>query len=205
MGFEIDFCLGDEERELLSALTLRVRVFTVLQIARTWPRTVARLRRLEDARLIFSFVTVAHPELPLLRPVASWQAGCGAPDFAKASYELRSRWRLPGTATKCIIASQAAGRMFGGHGGRYPRESEETHDIHLAAVYLRYRLSCPALCASWVHEEEIKRDRKQRRGRVPDAVVNKSKVVEFGGAYKKEKLLLFHKFCEGRGLEYEVW
>jgi hypothetical protein len=75
----------------------------------------------------------------------------------------------------------------------------------LGCDVLGYRLTFPDECSSWVHEEEIKRDRKQQRGRLPDAMVNKSKVVEFGGAYKKEKLLAFHKFCEARGLEYEVW
>jgi hypothetical protein len=205
MAFEINCCLGNDVREVLGVLTLRVRVLSVLQIARTWPRVLAALKRLEAQGLVFSFTAVAHPELPLLGPVVAWRPGCEQPDFSKASHQLRSRWKLPGKATKCIIASKAAGRMFGGHGGRYPRESEETHDLHLAAVYLRYRLNHPALCSSWIHEEEMKRDRKQQRGRVPDAVINKTKVVEFGGAYKKEKLLSFHKFCETRGLEYEVW
>jgi hypothetical protein len=95
--------------------------------------------------------------------------------------------------------------MFGGHGGRFPRESEETHDLHLATVYLRFRSVSPELTISWVHEEEIKRDRRQRRGKLPDAMVGKARVVEFGGAYKKDKLMAFHKFCETRGFNYEVW
>lgn len=205
MNYEIDFCLGDDERELLLDLALRVRVFSLVQIARTWPRAVSRLRLLERRGLLFSFTAVAHPELPLAAPVAAWTAGQYAPEFSKVAYQLRRRWCRSGVPTKCFIASKAAGRMFGGHGGRFPRESEETHDIHLAAVYLRYRSLSPALITSWVHEEEIRRDRKQQSGKVPDAVLNRQKVIEFGGAYKKAKLLAFHKFCESRNLEYEVW
>ncbi len=95
--------------------------------------------------------------------------------------------------------------MFGGHGGRFPRESEETHDIHVSAIYLNLRLSAPALAVSWIHEEEIKRERKQSKGKLPDAIVSHRKVIEFGGAYKKQKLIGFHRFCEANNFEYEVW
>jgi len=95
--------------------------------------------------------------------------------------------------------------MFGGHGGRYPRESEETHDIHLAAVYLRFRSIAPALASSWVSEARIKRERKTNRGKLPDAMVDKRRVIEFGGAYKKAKLAAFHKYCAAREFDYEVW
>ncbi len=205
MRYEIDFYLGEQEWEFLSDLALRVRTFSVPQIARTRPKVVGRLDRLEAGGLIYSFVSMAHPELPLVGPVVSWRSGDQMPDFSKASYQLRSRWNLPGVPTKCVIASRAAGRMFGGHGGRYPRESEETHDIHLAAVYLRFRSISPLLTKSWIHEEEIKRDRKQRKGKLPDAMIGSRRVIEFGGAYKKAKLMAFHSFCESRGWEYEVW
>jgi hypothetical protein len=205
MPFEVNLAIGDDERDFLSDLTTKVRVFSALQIARTWPKVVPRLRRLEEAGLLFSFVAVVHPELPLCSPVVRWANGDQPPDFAKASYALRSRWRLPAVPTRCFIASRAAGRMFGGSGGRYPRESEETHDIHLSAVYLRLRATESAIAATWVSEAQIKNERRQRKGKLPDAIVEKTRVVEFGGAYKKQKLLGFHKFCEAKGFEYEVW
>lgn len=205
MPFEVTIGLDEEARELLSALTTKVRVLSLLQIARTWPRAVPQLRRLEQAGLLFSFVSVAHPELPLHVPVIRWASGDELPEFSKASYALRSRWRLPAVPAKCFIASRAAGRMFGGNGGRYPRESEETHDLHLSAVYLRFRSTAPDLASSWVHEAQIKSEQKQRRGKLPDAIVSKRCVIEFGGAYKKQKLAAFHKFCEGKHFDYEVW
>ena len=60
MPFEINCCIGDETRELLAALTLRVRAFSSFQIARTWPKAIASLKRLESHGLLFSFVAVAH-------------------------------------------------------------------------------------------------------------------------------------------------
>jgi hypothetical protein len=205
MRIELNISLHEEDRELLTALALRVRVLTTLQIARTWRAMVSRLPRLESEGLLQSFVTVAHPELPLIGPVVQWRPGDPSPDFGSASYLLQSRWAKPATPIKCFIAGRAAGCMFGGHGGRYPRESEESHDIHLAAVFLRFRKLEPALVESWVHEEELRRDRKDRRGKVPDAMVGKHRVIECGGAYKTKKLIGFHRFCEARGYEYEVW
>ncbi len=201
----MNIVLDDSTRELLTTLTNKVRVLTVPQIERTWPGVLSRLNTLEKAGLLFSFVAVAHPELPLCCPVIRWALGDRLPQFSKASHELRKRWTLAGVATKCFIASRAAGRMFGGHGGRYPRESEETHDIHLAAVYLRCRLASLGEAASWVGEAQIKSERKQKRGKLPDAIVDKRRVIEFGGAYKKEKLVGFHKYCEAKGFDYEVW
>ena len=205
MPFEIEIVLQDDVRDILCVLTTKVRVLSVLQVARTWPKAIPRLSSLETAGLLFSFTAVTHPELPMSHPVLCWTKGESLPDFGKVSYALRSRWRLPGVTTKCFIASCAAGRMFGGHGGRYPRESEETHDIHLAAVYLRFRELEPTVAKSWIYEAQIKNERKQRRGKLPDAIVEKTRVIEFGGAYKKEKLAAFHKFCEAKGFDYEVW
>lgn len=205
MRKELNISLHEGDRELLSTLSLRVRVLTSLQIARTWPAMLGRLPRLEAEGLLQSFVAVTHPELPLTAPVVHWRPGDSLPDFGSASYRLRSRWCKPAVPTKCFIAGKAAGSLFGGHGGRYPRESEESHDIHLAAVFLRFRKLQPELVGSWVHEEDLRRDRKDRRGKVPDAMVGKSSVIECGGAYKTRKLIGFHRFCEARGYEYEVW
>jgi hypothetical protein len=111
-------------------------------------------------------------------------------------------------STYAVIATRSAGQRFGGHGGRFPRESEETHDIHLAAVYLRLRAADPKTAAHWIFEEEIRLRRAHRSGKLPDAMIERPgarKVIEFGGAYGKEKLGAFHAYCRELGLPYEVW
>lgn len=205
MSVEANMALNLDLRELLSTLSTKLRVLSLAQILRTWPTVTRRLATLEREGFIISFVAVLHPELVLDRPIVRWAQGDEAPDLSKASYMLRNRWCLPPVPMKCYIASGSTGRMFGGWGGRYPRESEETHDIHLAAVFLRLKSSAPDIAATWVSEAQIKSERKQRRGKVPDAIVLKRRVIEFGGAYKKQKLLGFHKFCEASNFDYEVW
>ncbi len=208
MPFEIEHSLGEAERALLQVLTHRVRVLTLRQIARTWASLQSRrqIHRLEERGLVVCFSPVIHPELSLDRPVASWRIGEEAPDFGAVSYALRSRWSQAGVSMPCVIASRAAGRMFGGHGGRFPRESEETHDVHLAAVYLRLLKADSELASSWIHEEEIKAERESRLGKLPDAVLGSTgKIIEFGGAYKKAKLVAFHEYCQAKCQEYEVW
>lgn len=205
MNHKENLCLTPDDRDLLATLSLRVRVLTLSQIASRWPSVVSHLSRLERERLIYSFVAVTHPELRVSSPVVQWSAGDPPPDFSSASYRLRSRWGEPAIPIKCFIAGTSTGRMFGGHGGRYPRESEEAHDIHLAAVFLRFRELQPEQVSSWVHEDELRRERNGRCGKVPDAMVGKARVVECGGAYKTRKLIAFHQFCEARGYKYEVW
>lgn len=208
MALEIECAIGRDAWDLLHVLTHRVRVLTSPQICRTWNTlSVTRIKHLEEAGLVVLFPAVVHPERPVTVPVIQWSGGEAPPDFASASYQLRSRWKESAVTVRCVIASRAAGRMFGGHGGRFPRESEETHDIHLAAVYLKYRAEQPALAAFWLHEEEIRKSRDTRIGKLPDAIISgHRKVIECGGSsYKAEKLEAFHKYCEAKGFDYEVW
>jgi hypothetical protein len=108
-----------------------------------------------------------------------------------------------------------AANRFGGYGGRPPRAVERTHDIHMARVYLLYRLREPELIRQWVFEEEVKMERKlesrgerQQDEKLPDVIIRSpagTRVIEFGGAYSKAKLASFHAYCKERSLPYEIW
>jgi trehalose-6-phosphatase len=107
-----------------------------------------------------------------------------------------------------VIATTTAARIFGGNGGRFPRDSEQTHDIHLSAVYLHYRQAKPKLAASWASEARIYETRDDKDQKLPDAMItvaDSPRVVEFGGAYSKAKLEAFHGYCSVLELPYEVW
>jgi hypothetical protein len=214
--------LTKRDLEILEALTHKVRVLSLDQIARTWweksaaARRVAggRLRILAEDGLLHVEHAPAHPELALERPVAVWQPTGAPPDFGAISYRLKSRWKNHPVRTTCVSASKTAANRFGGHGGRLPREIERTHDIHMAQVYLLYRLREPELLPDWVFEERIKSERRRgsRRStpgeKLPDAILRSSsgtKVVEFGGAYEKEKLMAFHSYCKDHSFSYEIW
>jgi len=212
-----DLALSDRDVDLIETLTRRLRVLTLCQVARTWwpgadqPIAAARHRagQLQQAGYLAVFIAMAHPEIPLTSPVISWAPGHPMPDCGTASHRLRSRWGQHAVATHCVFATSRAGSQFGGYGGRRPRETEETHDIHLAQVYLLLKKQNPEAARFWVSEEAIRRRRKRQKEKLPDALIeapNSHRVVEFGGAYSKAKLTMFHRYCaEELQIPYEVW
>jgi hypothetical protein len=214
--------LTKRDIEILNILTKAVRVLTVPQIARTWwpesPNGIRvaenRLRALAAERLVYIERAPAHPELLLEMPVASWRPGAAEPDFGAVAYSLQSRWREHPVLTPCVSATEGAANRFGGHCNRPPRSVERTHDIHMARVYLLYRLRHPELLKDWIFEEQIKSERRLARRepaygeKLPDVVLRTSsqtRVIEFGGAYGKDKLIAFHGYCKERSFPYELW
>ena len=205
------------DRDIVEVLTHQVRVLSLAQVARTWWGKTAhpavgarrRLRQLEVLGFVERFTLLAHPELDLREPIVCWKPGSPEPDHGSNSYRLGSRWTLPAEATPAVIASAWAGHQLGGKGGRRPRESEQTHDLHLASVYLLYRERWPELAASWMSEELIRRGRSESFGtKLPDAMIRTDahqQVVEFGGAYGREKLRDFHRYCSNENLPYALW
>lgn len=212
--------LTERDLEIFDTLTRRVRVLSLEQIARTWWPDSANPTRTAEGR-IKSFAAEgllkiehapAHPELDLQNPVAQWSPGDEDPDHGATSYRLQSRWRLHPILTPCISASRLAAARFGGYGGRPPKDVERTHDIHMARVFLFYRTRQPDLVRYWVFEEQIKAERKRSRSlygqKLPDVFLRcggSVRVIEFGGAYSKEKLFSFHDYCKGNALPYEIW
>ncbi len=210
--------LTSRDLQILRALTEHVRVFSIAQIARTWwpdskngvQNVGDRLKILAAENLVEIKRAPAHPEIEMIAPVIDWTPGDPQPDLGSSSYTLQARWNQHPVITGCVSATRIAMNRFGGHGGRPPREIERTHDIHMAAVYLLYRRRAPELLSGWVFEERIKQERKREKfERLPDVMLRSSagpeRVVEFGGAYSKAKLLLFHAYCNEKKLPYEVW
>src|SRR5262249_10405468 len=137
---------------------------SVAQIARTWWATSRnsednariRLKQLEEAGLIARFTMMAHPEIYPSSPVASWTPGDETPDFGAVSYRLRSRWTKPLISTAAAIATESAGNRFGGKGGRFPRPTERTHDLHMSAVFLLFRERDPKMAIFAHRPEKVK-------------------------------------------------
>lgn len=208
--------LTQRDQEVIETLTHRVRVLTLEQIARTWfsggdrPRSNAsrRMQVLERADLIARFTMLARPELIIDSPVVKWFPKQPSPPFEKVSYRLASRWSQPAAPTTVFIATRSAGVRSGGFGGRKPRRSEATHDVCLAGVYLRLLEIEPLVAQTWVEESKLRHRGFGDNAMLPDAIVERegrSTVIEFGGAYGAAKLKLFHEFCKGRDLAYELW
>jgi hypothetical protein len=206
--------LTARDTEILECLTHRVRVFTLNQIARTWwsessrslENAKARIQLLERTGLVQMQRAPAHPEILLETPVIIWRSGMPTPDFGAASYQLQVRWARHLVSTIYISATQKAANKFDGHGGRFPRAVERTHDIHLARVFLLYRRL--GSISGWIFEDRLREQKRGKAGRLPDVIFQDgsgTKVIEFGGAYSKEKLASFHAHCREQSLPYEVW
>lgn len=208
--------LMDRDRDIIDALTKCVRVLTLNQIGRVWwadskdqtANARSRLQVLEIEGLVQLQRVPAHPELPLEKPIFTWVPGGPAPDAGSVSYRLQERWKEHPVSTFCVSATRTAVNRFGGYGGRFPRQVERTHDIHLSAVYLLYREHKPALLSGWIFEEQLRQEGHRRGQRLPDVILKYAgtkKAVEFGGAYPKSKVSAFHRYCEERQLAYELW
>ncbi len=206
--------LAPPEVELIRTLTIRTRLLSESQSARILKReqqpTRRAIKKLAEAGFIHFFFALARPELHTTAPVVTWSPGEPVPELSRAAYLLKSRWTEAPVRTRIIIASTASGRQFGGKGGRFPRGTEVTHDLHLAHVYLHFREFRRELAVRWISEEGIKAAREMQDEKVPDAMIQRSDggcelIVECGGAYPKRKLTSFHEYCAERSLPYEVW
>jgi hypothetical protein len=193
-----------------------VRTLSAPQIGRTWwPNAkwpgvpaIEEITKLEKEGLVSKETALVHPELSLKEPVCSWSPGDGPPEFGTVAYKLQSRWVWQPRAELVVIATSKAANWMGGHGGRFPRPSEATHDVHLGSVFVHYLTSKPRLARKWISEAELHERGEGREDRLPDAMIITragKTVIEFGGAYKRKKVEAFHGYCESRGLSYELW
>ncbi len=208
--------LTERDREILDTLVRRVRVLSIRQIATHWwpgresGRRLAsrRLAKLESAGWVECYRLMARPELALDGPLVVWAMGQPMPNFDALAYQLRSRWKEPAENTEVVVATAHAGRLLGGYGGRRPRPSEATHDLHMASIYLKVCRKNAMLASTWLSEEFLARQRPKRRGKVPDAMVSHNHhplIIEFGGAYAAPKLREFHDYCASQNWPYEIW
>lgn len=120
--------LNDRDKDLLNALTTRVRLFTAEQSSRLlWPGGTTplalvrrRLRALCEAHLLEERPILAEPLLALRAPIVAWSAGDRAPDFHAVAWRLQSRWTETARETVVYIATEFAADTFGGVAARLP-------------------------------------------------------------------------------------
>ncbi|MCA9074705.1 MAG: hypothetical protein KDA93_06715 [Planctomycetaceae bacterium] len=95
--------LTPRDLDILECLTLRVRVFSLSQLGRTWwgathdpvRNAARRMRELVASGFVESYSLLAHPELSLSVPELFWTPGSPAPDLGAVAYRLQSRWTDP--------------------------------------------------------------------------------------------------------------
>ena len=116
-----------------------------------------------------------------------------------------------GIRVASYTASKHGVKHFGGSrsaGGRLKRPHQVTHDLHVAALYLRLLQADPRAANAWTLDLHLTTERKNQK--LPDAVLKNpdgsdGRVIEFGGAYPARRVQAFHEDCLRRSLPYELW
>lgn len=214
----MSFRLQARDTEIVRTLCLNVRLISVSQAAETWwePTEAGqgnarrRLRRLAESGLVALTTVIAHPVSALLAPVVSWSPGDPEPNCGAVAWQLQRRWRDPVRSTTTYLATRRAASLFGGRAnGKLKHRYQATHDLGVTAIYLQLKRTRPDLAEHWIGEDLLAPYRRKQK--LPDAVVadhpgtTPSLVLEFGGAYDKQRVKDFHHDCERRALAYEIW
>lgn len=207
--------LAVRDRELLQALVQKVRLFSLRQIAGHWwedelANARRRLRRLTTAGLVARLTVQARPLPCLQRPIVTWKPGEELPAFGKIAHQCQSRWRgRPVLSCTALIATRHAARLFGGKSrGALKHPTQATHDLGIAAVWLRFQEQAAAWADAWRGEDLLAHTRVGEK--LPDAFLLNAAgeiawVIEFGGSYDTERFSEFHEDCAQRYLPYQIW
>lgn len=207
--------LTDRDEELLKALVLKVRLFSLRQIASQWwngelANTRRRLRQLIQVDLLLPVQVLARPILHLDGPIINWKPGDSTPDFGQVAYVCQSRIRhIPVRTTGAFLASERTARLFGGRcRGNLAHPAQATHDLGVAAVWLHLAAHSQKQATAWVGEDLLAQTRSGQK--CPDAFIVDDtnaveSVIEFGGDYDRDRIQCFHDDCESRVLPYQIW
>lgn len=203
------------DQELLQALCLKVRLFGQRQVADDFfegalANARRRLKQLAANELLTRMTVLARAVPVLESPLASWRPGDSAPDFGQVAYRCQHRWRQRPTRPCSVwIATEKAAQLYGGvRRGDLKNPTQATHDLGVAAVWLRLRHVAPQWAAAWRGEDLMAQTRIGEK--LPDAFIVDAQeqvawVIEFGGGYDSERVRAFHEDCASRNLPYHLW
>lgn len=215
MGGELLLRVTGRDADLLSTLSLRVRILSHDQIVRTWWQASShsaqtRLGRLMHRGLLRERKAAAINIGERLLPLAVWSPGELTPDLGALSWSLKKRWSEPTQPTTVYFATAHCARLFAGvRLGRVPRAFHVSHDLGVAEMFLAIRRRRPHAVPLWIDEDRLAPFRRGEK--LPDAILATALnappiiVLEWGGLYDKKRLLAFHRDCEERGVSYEIW
>jgi len=202
------------QNPVIDALTQRVRVLTLDQIARLlqieFDEAESLVQQLEHARWVSVEPHLVSKIGDAEKPLVAWKPGDSPPEFSAVAYRLRRRWSEV-QETQVVLPTAEACKRYGGTRIR-PRRAEWTHDLWMSSVYLAYQRQLAGQTALvWISGDMLRSDGQayQFGGRVPDACLCDSqgtirRIVEGGGeGYSRSKLTGMHQ--EFSPYPYEIW
>ena len=207
--------LANRDIEILRALSLDVRLLTLGQIASAWwsdshaglSTARRRLARLTDTGFLNRLRFAARPLPKIEEPLCRWTPGDADPNFHALSWKLQSRWQHGARPTTVYTATRRTSNLFGG----------PLRGLLKRSFQARTTWGLPP-CTS-VTANEMRPAHTCGSGRTASATtiengpmpfspgpdVPPHLAIEFGGAYKPERLRDFHRHCVSQRLPYEVW
>ena len=148
--------------DIVEALTCRVRLLSIDQIARIWWSRAGslrvirrRLRRLAAAGLIHRTIANVHPPLDVSRPLAQWKPGVDEPDSRQVASQAKNRWQSASTPRELFFATKLAANLYGSTAGALPELNHRDHDLLLGQVYAVYRTTRPEEAQWWVGHDTL--------------------------------------------------
>ena len=207
--------LTARDLDLLDTLTSRVRILPLHLAAQGWwpeARNQGTARRrldlLAQAGWIECHIINAHPLLPVLQPLFTWEPGQDAPEADRIASAARSRWSQPARPLEVCVASSQAACLLGSTARRLPPPEHRDHDLRLAAVYVHYRTVLPALAELWIGQHALAKAGYQVKD--PDALLCDEngrvlRVIESAGRNGAPQIERFHQHCVEFDLPYELW
>lgn len=209
------FQLTERDQEILQALALKVRLFSQRQVARHWwggdlANARRRLKRMAQVGLV-TRLTVPVRSLPVLEsPLIHWQPGQPEPDFGSVAHRCQARWRLRAVHPCTVwIATERGAQFYGAvRRGELKQPTQATHDLGVAAVWMRLNEIAPQWADAWRGEDLFAQTRHGQK--LPDAFIVDPQeqtqcVIEFGGGYDMARVAEFHADCAQRNLPYQLW
>lgn len=168
------------------------------------------MRRLAHAGWVERYSVLVRPMPEIVAPVACWQPGMRPADFGQIAWRVQSRWKNGPRKCLVVVASSRATKLRTGKPARKIKQYFQlTHDLGVAETFLRFRETRPTEATLWKGEGIISPLRRKKK--VPDAIIAGDfiwpprLVVEFAGSYSRERIQVFHWFCEKEQLAYELW
>lgn len=207
--------MTERDQRILMALVLKVRLFSLRQIATHWwngevANARRRLRQLAADHLV-SRVTVPVRALPALtKPIVSWEPGQQTPAADAIAYRLKTRLRnRPIRSVTAWVATERSSQLFGGRcRGELKHRTQATHDLGVSAIWLHFDARAPQWADAWQGEDLLAHTRRGEK--LPDAFIVDPQgvvvcVIEFGGDYDARRIREFHADCVERELPYQIW
>ncbi len=163
-----------------------------------------RLDRLADGRLVSRLTAWASAIPTITAPLKAWSPGDPTPDFGAIAHLAQSRWRdRPIRPATIYVASRKLLAMYALPPRPPLKLHQATHDLGLREVYVYCRSRWPQ--CEFVGEDMFAHERGHGEG-VEDAQLREGQqiiaVIEFAGAYRKDRVEHFHSHVAQRQLPY---